>query len=63
MAILGTAFVGFSICLQKILLYGTLRNNWFYSWSIYVLICEVIITGLVSPFFSSWLLLTYKKNN
>ena len=63
MAIFGTAFVGFSICLQKILLYGTLRNNWFYSWSIYVLICEVIITGLVSPFFSSWLLLTYKKNN
>ena len=63
MAIFGTAFVGFSICLQKIILYGTLRNNWFYSWSIYVLICEVIITGLVAPFFSSWLLLTYKKTN
>tara|TARA_Y100001968_G_C19150128_1_gene615762 strand:+ start:218 stop:718 length:501 start_codon:yes stop_codon:yes gene_type:complete len=62
MAILGTAFVGFSIWLQKILLYSVLRNYWFHSWSIYVLISEVIITGLVAPFFSSWLLLAYKKN-
>ncbi len=62
MAIFGTAFVGFSIWIQKILLYDVLRNNWFHSWSIYVLISEVIITGLVAPFFSSWLLLTYKKN-
>ena len=63
MAIFGTAFVGFSIFIQKIILYSTLRNNWFYSWSTYVLICEVIVTGLVAPFFSSWLLLTYKKTN
>ena len=62
MAILGTAFVGFSIWVQKIFLYSDLRNNWFHSWSIFVLISEVIITGLVAPFFSSWLLLTYKKN-
>ena len=62
MAIFGTAFVGLSIWLQKIILYGFLRNNWFHSWSIYVLISEVIITGLVAPFFSSWLLLAYKKN-
>ena len=63
MAIFGTALVGFSIWLQKIILYSILRNNWFHSWSIYVLISEVIITGLVAPFFSSWLLLTYKKTN
>ena len=62
MAILGTAFVGLSIWVQKIILYSILRNNWFHSWSIYVLISEVVITGLVAPFFSSWLLLTYKKN-
>ena len=62
MAIFGTAFVGFSIWFQKIFLYSDLRNNWFHSWSIFVLISEVIITGLVAPFFSSWLLLTYKKN-
>ena len=62
MAIFGTAFVGLSIWAQKIILYSILRNNWFHSWSIYVLISEVIITGLVAPFFSSWLLLTYKKN-
>ncbi len=62
MAIFGTAFVGFSIWLQKIILYSVLRNYWFHSWSIYVLISEVIITGLVAPFFSSWLLLAYKKN-
>ena len=62
MAIFGTAFVGLSIWIQKIILYNSLRNDWFYSWSIYVLISEVIITGLVAPFFSSWLLLTYKKN-
>ena len=62
MAIFGTAFVGLSIWVQKIILYSTLRNNWFHSWSIYVLISEVIITGLVAPFFSSWLLLAYKKN-
>ncbi len=62
MAIFGTAFVGFSIWVQKIILYRVLRNNWFHSWSIYVLISEVIITGLVAPFFSSWLLLAYKKN-
>ena len=62
MAIFGTAFVGLSIWVQKIILYRILRNNWFHSWSIYVLISEVIITGLVAPFFSSWLLLTYKKN-
>ena len=62
MAIFGTAFVGLSIWVQKIILYSVLRNNWFHSWSIYVLISEVIITGLVAPFFSSWLLLTYKKN-
>ena len=61
MALLGTAFVGFSIWIQKIILYSALRNNWFHSWSIYVLISEVIITGLVAPFFSSWLLLAYKK--
>ena len=61
-AILGTVFVGFSIWAQKIFLYSDLRNNWFHSWSIFVLISEVIITGLVAPFFSSWLLLTYKKN-
>ena len=62
MAIFGTTFVGLSIWIQKIILYSVLRNNWFHSWSIYVLISEVIITGLVAPFFSSWLLLTYKKN-
>ena len=62
MAIFGTAFVGLSIWVQKIILYRILRNNWFHSWSIFVLISEVIITGLVAPFFSSWLLLTYKKN-
>jgi len=62
MAILGTALVGLSIWVQKIILYSVLRNNWFHSWSIYVLITEVIITGLVAPFFSSWLLLAYKKN-
>ena len=62
MAFLGTIFVGLSIWVQKIILYSVLRNNWFHSWSIYVLISEVIITGLVAPFFSSWLLLTYKKN-
>ena len=62
MAIFGTAFVGLSIWVQKIILYRVLRNNWFHSWSIYVLISEVIITGLVAPFFSSWLLLAYKKN-
>ncbi len=62
MAILGTAFIALSIWLQKIILYSVLRDNWFHSWSLYVLISEVIITGLVAPFFSSWLLLTYKKN-
>ena len=62
MAIFGTAFVGISIWLQKILLYSVLRNNWFHSWSFYVLISELIITGLVAPFFSSWILLAYKKN-
>ena len=62
MAIFGTAVVGLSIWIQKIILYSVLRNNWFHSWSIYVVISEVIITGLVAPFFSSWLLLAYKKN-
>ena len=62
MSILGTAFVGLSIWIQKIIIHSVLRNNWFHSWSIYVLISEVIITGLVAPFFSSWLLLAYKKN-
>ena len=62
MAIFGTAFVGLSILVQKIILYGELRNYWFNSWSIYLLLSEVIITGLVAPFFSSWLLLSYKKN-
>ena len=62
MATFGTAFVGMSIWLQKIILYNVLRDDWFHSWSIYILISEVIITGLVAPFFSSWLLLTYKKN-
>ena len=63
MAIFGTVLVGFSIWVQKIILYSILRDNWFHSWSIYVLISEVIITGLVAPIFSSWLLLTYKKIN
>tara|TARA_Y100001968_G_scaffold248185_1_gene232707 strand:- start:99 stop:599 length:501 start_codon:yes stop_codon:yes gene_type:complete len=62
MAIFGTAFVGISIWIQKIIMYSVLRNNWFHSWSIYVLISEVVITGLVAPFFSSWLLLAYKKD-
>ena len=62
MAIFGSIVVGLSICVQKIILYTALRNNWFYSWSIYVLISEMIITGLGAPFFSSWLLSTYKKN-
>ena len=63
MAIFGTAFVGLSIWFQKIILYSFLRNNWFHSWSIYILISEVIITGLVSPFVSSLLLLAYQKND
>ena len=62
MTIFGTFFVGLSIWAQKIILYSFLRNNWFHSWSIYVLISEIIITGLVAPFFSSWLLFTFKKN-
>ena len=62
MAVFGTAVVGFSIWLQKIILYSFLRNNWFYSWSIYAFSAEVLITGLVAPFFSSWLLFMYKKN-
>ena len=63
MAIFGTALVGLSIWIQKIFLYSILRNNWFHSWSIYVLISEIIITGLVAPFLSSWLIFTYKKTN
>ena len=62
MAIFGTILVGFSIWIQKIILYSDLRDDVFYSWSIYALLSEVIITGLVAPFFSSWLLITYKKN-
>ena len=62
MAFFGTAFVGLSIWVQKIILYNVLRNNLFHSWSIYVLLSEVIITGLVAPLFSSWLLLAYEKN-
>ena len=62
MAIFGTALVGLSIWVQKIILHSTLRNNWFHSWSIYVLISELLITGLVAPIFSSWLLFIYKKN-
>jgi len=62
MAVFGTAVVGLSIWIQKIILYSFLRNNWFYSWSIYALTAEVLITGLVAPFFSSWLLFMYKKN-
>ena len=62
MAVFGTAVVCLSLWIQKIILYSFLRNNWFHSWSIYVFIVEVIITGLVAPFFSSWLLLMYKKN-
>jgi len=62
MAIFGTAFVGFSIWVQKIILYSVLRNHWFHSWSIYVLISEVIITGLVAPFVCSWLIIAYKRN-
>tara|TARA_Y100001968_G_scaffold135604_1_gene123696 strand:+ start:140 stop:640 length:501 start_codon:yes stop_codon:yes gene_type:complete len=62
MSMLGTALVGISIWIQKIIFYSTLRNNWFHSWSIYVLISEILITGLVAPFFSSWLLISYKKN-
>ena len=62
MAIFGTTVFALSIWVQKIILYSTLRNNWFHSWSIYVLISEIIITGLVAPLCSSWLLFTYKKN-
>ena len=62
MAIFGTILVGFSIWIQKIILYSDLRDDVFYSWSIYALLSEVIITGLVAPFFSSWLLITYNKN-
>ncbi len=62
MAFLGTFFVGFSFWVQKIILYSDLRNSWFHSWSIYALMSEVVITGLVTPVFSSWLLLSYKKN-
>ena len=62
MSIFGTAFVGLSFWIQKIILYSDLRTNWFHSWSIYALLSEAIITGLVAPFFASWLLLTYKKN-
>ena len=62
MSIFGTVFVGISIWLQKIFLYAALRNNWFHAWSMHVLISEIIITGLVAPIFSSWLLISYKKN-
>ena len=58
----GTALVGISMWFQEIILHSILRNNWFHSWSFYVLISEMIITGLVAPLFSTWLLFTYKKN-
>tara|TARA_Y100001968_G_C19085118_1_gene584897 strand:+ start:119 stop:616 length:498 start_codon:yes stop_codon:yes gene_type:complete len=61
MAIFGTSVVGISLWAQKIIFHTTLRNNWFHSWSFYVLICEIIITGLVAPFLSSWLLFSYKE--
>ena len=62
MAFFGTAVVCLSLWIQKIILYSFLRNNWFHSWSIFVLISEVIITGLVAPFICSWFLLLYKNN-
>ena len=62
MAVFGTAVVGLSIWIQKIILYSFLRNNWFYSWSIYSFTAEIAISGLFAPFFSSWLLFIYKKN-
>tara|TARA_B100000965_G_scaffold247226_1_gene207642 strand:+ start:203 stop:706 length:504 start_codon:yes stop_codon:yes gene_type:complete len=59
----GTALVGISMWFQEIILHSILRNNWFHSWSIYVVIAEVIITGLVAPFVSTWLFLLIKKTN
>ena len=63
MAILGSACVSFSIWVQNIAINSVLRNHWFHSWAIYTLISEILITGLVAPLFSSWLLLPYKKAN
>ena len=62
MAILGTAFVSFSIWAQKIFFQSFLIDKLFNNWAIHTLIAEVTITGLLAPILCSWLLLPYKKN-
>ena len=62
MAILGTAFVGFTIWIQNIFLKSFLIDKLFNNWAIHTLIAEITITGLLAPILCSWLLLSYKKN-
>ncbi len=62
MVVLGTTFVGLSIWIQKISSQSFVMDRVFNNWSIYTLIAEVTITGLLAPVVCSWLLLSYKKN-
>ncbi len=61
MAILGTAFVSFSIWIQTISFQSFLIDKSFNNWAIHTLVAEVVITGLLAPLFCSWLLLPFEK--
>ena len=61
MAIFGTAFVSFSILIQKMTLQSFLSDKLFNNWAMHTFVAEVTITGLLAPVFCSWLLLSYKK--
>ena len=63
LAWMGSVIVGVSNWLQLLLIHMHSQSGWFHSWSLYTVLCQSIVTGLLSPIACSFLLLFFKTTS
>ena len=61
LACVGTIFFGFSLWVQNCLITGIYSSAWLHSWSFHTLLSQTIITSLVAPLSTSWILLAIRR--
>ncbi len=61
LAWIGSVFLGFSICIQIFLFNNGAPFDGFFVWGLNTLLSKAIITGLLAPIVSSWLLLAWTR--
>tara|TARA_Y100001968_G_scaffold241450_1_gene225009 strand:- start:391 stop:897 length:507 start_codon:yes stop_codon:yes gene_type:complete len=61
LAWIGTILFGLTVWMQLYIFHGIAFSSWFNAWAFHTLFSKAIITALLAPIISSWLLLAASK--